>query len=131
MKFRRKFQDYVKSYTPDIEKKKSAIGKFLFHCRRDITIGELQEFMANLFRIIYFRRDQLEEEASQCSGELPEPQKPASLSPDIYLSERLCASPRAKRMLVELLRAADPYICRKLRASQRTDASAIRYAGWS
>lgn len=131
MKFRRKFQDYVKSYIPDIEQKKSAIGKFLFHCRRDITIGELQEFMANLFRIIYFRRDQLEEEACQCSGEVSEPQKPASSSPDIYLSERLCASPRAKRMLVELLRAADPYICRKLRASQRTDSSAIRYAGWS
>lgn len=130
MKFRRNFQDYVK-YTPDIEQKKKEIGKFLFHCRADITVSELQDFMDNLFRIIHHRKDQLKDmEENAGSGNLSV-QETVAATPDLYLSERLSSSAEAKRFFFRLLRNAEPYVCHKLTLEQKKDASARKYEGWT
>ncbi|MBQ9093563.1 MAG: hypothetical protein IJY03_06160 [Prevotella sp.] len=131
MKFRRNFQDYIKSYTPDIDQKKSAIGKFLFHCRADITVSELQEFMANLFRIIHHRKDQLKDIEENPAGESPSVLETVAATPDIYLSEKLSSSREAKRLFFSLLSNAGPYICRQLTFEQKKDASVRKYEGWS
>lgn len=135
MKFRRNFQAYVRNYTPDMEQKKNAIGKFLFHCRREITEEELREFMTELFRIIYLRRDQQKESVERDSaGPLPSPpagESPADKDPDIYLSNRLSARPEACRKFYELLKSADPYICHNLNLRQRKDPSVNKYEGWT
>lgn len=130
MKFRRNFQDYVK-YTPDIEQKKKEIGKFLFHCRGDITEAELQEFMANLFRIIHHRKDQLKDMEESSAGENPSVQETVLCSPDMFLSEKLSSSREAKRLFFSLLSNAGPYICRQLTFEQKKDASIRKYKGWS
>ena len=131
MKFRRNFQDYIKSFTPDIDQKKKEIGKFLFHCRGDITEAELQEFMANLFRIIHHRKDQLKDIEENPAGESPSVLETVAATPDIYLSEKLSSSREAKRLFFSLLSNAGPYICRQLTFEQKKDASIRKYKGWS
>lgn len=131
MKFRRNFQDYIKSFTPDIDQKKKEIGKFLFHCRGDITEAELQEFMANLFRIIHHRKDQLKDMEENAAGGNPSVQETVAATPDIYLSEKLSSSREAKCLFYRLLSNAGPYICRQLTFEQKKDASIRKYKGWS
>lgn len=131
MKFRRNFQDYMKGYTPDIDQKKSAIGKFLFHCRRDITEPELNDFMTNLLRIIYHRKDQLKDMEENRGDEVPSAPEAASCNPDIFLSEQLSSSHKARQRFYSLLAKAGPHICRQLPREQKKDASIRKYEGWS
>lgn len=136
MKFRRNFQDYVK-YTPDIDQKKKEIGKFLFHCRGDITKAELKVFMENLFRIILHREDQLRDMVEEPAGEpAPAPmttpaQKATSPELDIYLSGRLSSSYESKCLFYSLLQNVEPYICRQLTLEQKKKDSVRKYEGWS
>jgi len=131
MKFRRNFQDYMKTYSPDIDQKKNAIGKFLFHCRRDITESELNDFMTNLFRIIYLRKDQLKDMEENRGDEVTSAPEADSCNPDIFLSEKLSSSHKARQRFYDLLIKAGPHICRKLTAEQKKDASIRKYKGWS
>lgn len=121
----KRFDAYVRKFEPDIEKKKSAIGKFLFNSRRSITRQDLKTFMEMYFSIVYHRKRQLEEEEA---GLPPQPlanqenespagpeekslatdKMPSPSAPDItgYLSERLACDSAALQRFHRLLDCA-------------------------
>lgn len=151
----KRFDAYVRKFTPDIEQKKSAIGKFLFNSRRSITGQDLKNFMELYFRIYYHRRRQLEEEKSlpekeeERNDSQPQtsvtPQKETPVSgmastdsvhtpePDItaYLSERLASDPAALQRFRQLLDRCEPYICRKMKFKQLHNPEIGIYDGWT
>lgn len=141
----KRFDAYVRKFTPDIEQKKSAIGKFLFNSRRSITVQDLNNFMELYFQIYYHRKRQLEEEGKEeqpqtsvttqkerhLSGAASDVTVTAATDITVYLSERLASDPAALRRLRELLDRCEPYICRKLTFSQLKDPKIRVYDGWT
>lgn len=125
MKFRNQFSKFVTEFTPDLEQKKNILGKFLFNCRAEISKSDLIEFMEHLFHIIYMRKDQLQDEASQKDDNdddtppvnTPNPEV-TMMNCDIYLSEQLLSTDGAKQRLIEKLYECEPYICRQLELQQ-------------